>query len=320
MADEALMTEMRLQLVGVAEAVNGLKAVGMQSQTLGTYADQGGQKFGGLAKVIGHVGGVSRYEMMALRGLQEAIESAGNSWKGFAQSVGQTAAFAGLALALTWVVTKAKELSAETDEIYKKMGKPVPGFWANLATGWGFKGAQDGGGYDAPTASERAGIHAGALAADAKDYWQKTAKEGAESQFARRFKSATDGMKYSSEEKMRIASSIRADIENAGEAGKEQSKEAAAESKRKAKWLSAAEHPKFAGADEAGSLGAYKSTIAAQYAGVGGGDPQLAKIAANSERSISIEQRVANAVESIAKSKVPIFGLNISGGMPGWNG
>lgn len=114
--DQVLATQLYFQTTGAAEATADINK-------LASAAEGAGGKFTGLAKFGAHLGGAGRYEMMFIRGLTDAIDSAGNSWRGFASRMGETGAFAAAVIGFNLISDAAHELAKETAEVNKELGK-----------------------------------------------------------------------------------------------------------------------------------------------------------------------------------------------------
>lgn len=135
MAD-TISTSLELQLRGVREAVTGLNQVGASSRAMAMETEGHAEKFSKLSKVLGKAGGAGKFEFLVVSGISEAIDGAQGSWSKFLGSVGQTAAFAGAAIAIDAILTNAHALSDETDKLYESMGRKPPGMMQNWLTGW----------------------------------------------------------------------------------------------------------------------------------------------------------------------------------------
>lgn len=118
-----LKTEVQIAMDGTARVVQNFNEAAKASQSFTRDADAATEKFTGLAKVIGHLGGAGRYEFMAIYAAGEAVASAGKNFGEFTKIMGNTAVFAGMAFAMGMVVKEAKAISAETDAMWDALAK-----------------------------------------------------------------------------------------------------------------------------------------------------------------------------------------------------
>lgn len=65
-----------------------------------------------------------------------ATEMAATNLQRTLTNLAKTAAFTAIGGGIAGVISNAKALSAEIDNIYKSMERPAPGFWGNITTGW----------------------------------------------------------------------------------------------------------------------------------------------------------------------------------------
>ena len=178
--DNALAAELQIKTTGAAGSIAELRAVANEAKCVGEAATQGASGFGALEHGLSRLGGGSRESMMLLRGLGEAIRGAEGGWASFGSAIMQTGAFVGAAVAINKIIESAKEISEQTDDIYKQLGQPMPsGFFANLVEGWGIiLGTRSGGGKEtAPiTKEEILSTKAGHMVKQGKE-WEKERKK-----------------------------------------------------------------------------------------------------------------------------------------------
>ena len=160
-------TELEIRTRGAESAARDFHRVATASDQMAKRTQQAGMRFSqAFAAVPGGLGPAASL----LNAFNDALYKSEGNARAFWKAAGDGALIAGAAAGFTLVLSQARSLSAEIDKIYTSMGKPAPGFWGNLKTGWG-----EIAGTNAPlqtaaaTDAEIAGLRAQARAKQLKD-------------------------------------------------------------------------------------------------------------------------------------------------------